>query len=77
VELDVEASDCLGDLGLVDHVVEGREVDGEAGPAGGDRESDRDVGLADPGRSQQGRVGLCLNEGEGGQVFDLAGSSSG
>lgn len=52
-ELAVEPAGGSGDLEPADHVVESREVDRESGPAGGNRESDRDLGLADPARYQR------------------------
>lgn len=62
----------LGGLEVADHVVEAGEVDRVAGPAGRDRQGDGDVRLADPGRPEQGRVRLALDERESGQVLDLA-----
>jgi hypothetical protein len=58
---------------VADHVVQGREVDREPGPAGGDREGDGQVRLACSGRTQQGGVGLGGDERQGRQVLDLAG----
>jgi hypothetical protein len=57
---------------VADHVVEAGEIDRVAGPAGRDGEGDGDVGVADPGRSEQGGVRFGLDEGEGGEVLDLA-----
>jgi hypothetical protein len=56
-----------------DEVVEGGEVGGEAGLAGGDGETDGEHGFADSGWSEEGDVGSGLDEVQGGQVVDLAG----
>ena len=58
---------------MADHVVEGGEVDGEAGSAGGDREGHGDVGLADAGWAEESDVGFGLHERERGEVTDFAG----
>jgi hypothetical protein len=50
-ELAGQAPGGLG--GPEDHVVEAGEVDRVAGPASGDRQSDGQVGLSDPGRYQR------------------------
>jgi hypothetical protein len=63
---------CLGRFEVADHVVEAGEVDRVAGPAGCDGQGDGDVGLADCGRAEQGDGRLVLDEGEGGEVLDLA-----
>jgi hypothetical protein len=49
------------------------QVDRETGLAGGDRQGDREHGLADSWWAEEADVGLGLDELEGGQVADLAG----
>ncbi len=66
-----EPADGVGGLELADHVIQGGEVDAEAGSAGGDGQRDGDVCLAHPRRAEQGGVGL--GEGQAGQVTHLAG----
>jgi hypothetical protein len=55
---------------VLDQVVEGGEVDGEAALAGLDAEGDREVGLADAGRSEQQDVLLLLEETERSELGD-------
>lgn len=71
-ELVEQASGRLGGFEVADHVVEAGEVDRVACPAGRDGQGDGDVRLADTGRPEQSDVGLLLDEGQGGQVLDLA-----
>jgi hypothetical protein len=67
-----QPADGVGGFELADHVIEGGEVDGVADSAGRDGQGDGDVRLADPGRAQQRRVGLALDERQAGQVPDFA-----
>ena len=72
-ELAVEASGRFGGAQLADQVVEGGEVDGEPGLAGGDGQGHGDHGFPDSWRSEERDVGLGADELQGGQVPDLAG----
>lgn len=62
-----EPSGALGVAELADHVVEGGGADREPGLAGGDGQADRQHGLANPGRAEEGNVGSGLDEAEGGE----------
>ena len=73
VHLAGQAAGVVGGFEVADHVVEGGEVDRVASPAGRDRQAHGDMRLPDPWRAQQRRVGFVLDEGQGGEVFDLTG----
>ena len=53
-----------------DEVGRGREVGPVPGLRGGDAERDREMALADPGRSEEQRVAVLLDEAQGGQLGD-------
>ena len=73
----VEPAGGLGGAESADQVVEGGEVDGESGLAGGDGERDGEHGFADAGRSEQSHVGLGFDELQRGEILDLAGVQAG